>query len=106
VALDFQGRHDQAWEEQKDEAELLADASDLGCYDGGEFHERSEVVGGEQRQEKRRGTTTVRLFIAGRSSSGFDSTRRRCHGDDDVPGREEAAQNARWRQRRGAGGKR
>jgi len=106
VALDFQGRHDQAWEEQKDEAELLADATDLGCYDGGEFRERSEVVGDEQRQERKRGTTTVRLFIAGRSSSGFDSTRRRCHGDDDVPGREEAAQNARRRQWRGAGGKR
>ena len=56
--------------------ELLADANDLGCYDDGKFHERSEVVGGEQRQERRRGTTTVRLFIAGRSSSGFDSTRR------------------------------
>ena len=106
MALDCQERHDQAWEEQKDEAELLADATDLGCYDGGEFHERSEVVCGEQRQEKRRGTTTVRLFIAGRSSSGFDSTRRRCHGDDDVPGHEEAAQNARRRWRRGAGGKR
>jgi len=106
VALDFQGRHDQAWEEQKDEAELLADATDLGCYDGGEFHERSEVVGDEQRQERRRGTTTVRLFIAGRSSSSFDSTRQRCHGDDDVPGHEEVAQNAQRRQRRGAGGKR
>ena len=86
VALDFQGRHDQAWEEQKDEAKLLADATDLGCYNGGEFRERGEVVGGEQRQERKRGTTTVRLFIAGRSSSGFDSTRRRRHGDDDVPG--------------------
>ena len=75
VALDFQGRHDQAWEEQKDEAELLADATDSTRYDDGEFCERSEVVGGEQRQEKRRGTTTVRLFIAERSSSGFDSTR-------------------------------
>ena len=106
MALDFQGQHDQAWEEQKDEAELLADATDSRRYDGGEFCERSEVVDGEQRQEKRRGTTTVRLFIAGRSSSGFDSARRRCHGDEDVPGRKEAAQNARRRQRRGAGGKR
>jgi len=53
VVLDFQGRHDQAWEEQKDEAELLADATDLGCYDGGEFHERSEVVGGEFHGEQR-----------------------------------------------------
>ena len=49
MALDCQERHDQAWEEQKDEAELLADATDLGCYDGDEFHERSEVVGSEQR---------------------------------------------------------
>ena len=73
MTLDFQGRHDQAWEDQKDKAELLVDATDLGCYDGGEFCERSEVIVGEQRQEKRRGTTTVRLFIAGRSSSGFDS---------------------------------
>ena len=106
MALDFQGRHDQAWEDQKDKAELLADATDLGCYDGGEFCERSEGVGGEQRQERRRGTTTVRLFIAGRSSFGFDRTRRRCHVDDDVPGRKEAAQNAQRRQWRGAGGKR
>ena len=106
MALDFQGQHDQAWEEQKDEVELLADATDLGCYDGGEFRERSEVVGGEQRQERGRGTAMVRLYIAGRSSSGFDSTRRRCHDDDDVPGHEEAAQNAQRRQWRGAGGKR
>ena len=49
MALDFQGRHDQAWEEQKDEAELLADATDSRCYDGGEFCERSEVGGDEQR---------------------------------------------------------
>ena len=106
MALDFQEQHDQAWEEQEDEAELLADATDSRRYDGGEFCERSEVVVGEQRQEKRRGTTTVRLFIAGRSSSGFDSARQIRHGDEDVPGREEAAQNARRRQRRGAGGKR
>ena len=92
---DCQEHHDQALEEQKDEAELLADATDLGCYDGGEFRERSEVVGDEQRQERKRGTTTVRLFIAGRSSSGFDSARRRCHGDEDVPRHEEAAQNTR-----------
>ena len=46
------------------------DATDLGCYDGGEFREHSEVVGGEQRQERKRGTTMVRLFIAERSSSG------------------------------------
>ena len=76
MALDFQEQHDQAWEEQEDEAELLADATDSRRYDGGEFCERSEVVVDEQRQERRRGTTTVRLFIAGRSSSGFDSTRR------------------------------
>ena len=74
MALDFQEQHDQAWEEQEDEAELLADATDSRCYDGGEFCERSEIVGGEQRQEKKRGTTTVRLFIAGGKSSGFDST--------------------------------
>ena len=102
VALDFQEQHDQAWEEQEDEAELLADATDSRCYDGGEFCERSEIVGGEQRQEKKRGTTMVRLFIAGGNSSGFDSTRRRRHGDEDMPGREEAAQNAQaevWRRR-------
>ena len=104
MALDFQGRHDQALEEQKDEAELLADATDSGCYDGGEFRKRSEVVGDEQRQERRRGTTTVRLFIAGMSSPGCDSARRRCHGDGDVPARGKAAQNARRRQLRGAGG--
>ena len=106
MALDFQEQHDQAWEEQEDEAELLADATDSRCYDGGEFCERSEGVGGEQRQERRRGTTTVRLFIAGMSSPGCDSARRRCHGDGDVPARGKAAQNARRRQRRGAGGKR
>ena len=49
MALDFQGRHDQAWEEQKDEAELLADATNLGCYDSSEFRERSEVIDDEQR---------------------------------------------------------
>ena len=49
VALDFQERHDQAWEEQEDEAELLANATDSRCYDGGEFCEHSEVVDGEQR---------------------------------------------------------
>ena len=64
MALDFQGRHDQAWEEQKDEAELLADATDSECYDGGEFRERSEVVGGEQRQERGRGTATVTCLLA------------------------------------------
>ena len=106
VALDFQGRHDQAWEDQKDKAELLADATDLGCYDGGKFPERSEVVDDEQRQARKRGMTTVRLFIAGMSSPGCDSARRRCHGDGDVPARGKAAQNARRRQWRGTGGKR
>ena len=106
MALDFQGRHDQAWEDQKDKAELLADATDLGCYDGGEFCERSEGVVGEQRQERRRGTTTVRLFIAGMSSPGCDSARRRCHGDGDVHACGKAAQNARRRQLRGGGSKR
>ena len=91
MALDFQGRHDQAWEDQKDKAELLADATDLGCYDGGEFCERSEGVGDEQRQERRRGTTTVRLFIAGMSSPGCDSARQRRHGDGDVPAHGKAA---------------
>ena len=103
MALDFQGRHDQAWEEQKDKAELLADATDLGCYDCGEFRERSEVIGGEQRQERKRGTTTVQLFIAARSSSGFDSTRRRCHGDGSVSPRVEATKKVSGKQLGGGG---
>ena len=47
--------------------------------------------------------TTVRLFIAGRSSSGFDSTRRRCHGDGSVSPRVKAVKKVDGKQLGGGG---
>jgi hypothetical protein len=98
VALDCQGRGDQSWKEQQGKAEVLADAIGSGCYDEDVFRERGGVVGGKKRRERRRLTAAVRLFIAGKSSSGFESTRRRCHDDGDVPACEEAVRDDRRRQ--------
>ena len=48
VVLDFQERHDQAWEEQEDEAELLAKAIGPRHYVENELRERRQDTGGEQ----------------------------------------------------------
>ena len=47
MALDFQERHDQAWEEQEDEAELLAKAIGPRHYVENEWRERGQDTGGE-----------------------------------------------------------
>ena len=52
MALDFQGRHDQAWEEQKDKAELLAKAIGPRYYGEDELRECGQDTGGEQSTEK------------------------------------------------------
>jgi len=57
VALDFQERHDQAWEEQEDEAELLAKAIGPRHYVENEWRERGQDTGGEQSTGKLRMTT-------------------------------------------------
>ena len=57
MALDFQERHDQAWDEQEDEAELLVDATDSGRYDGDELRECGQDTGGEQSTENSELTT-------------------------------------------------
>ena len=55
--LDFQERHDQAWEEQEDEAELLAKAIGPRHYVENELRERGQDTGGEQSMGKFRLTT-------------------------------------------------
>jgi len=57
VALDFQERHDQAWEEQEDEAELLAKAIGPRHYVENELRERRQDTGGEQSTRKFQLTT-------------------------------------------------
>ena len=56
MALDFQERHDQAWEEHEDEAELLAKAIGPRYYGEDELRECGQDTGGEQSTEKLRMT--------------------------------------------------
>ena len=61
--------------------------------DGGYGERRSRAEG-----EMGGTTVAMRLFIAGMSSPGCDSARRRRHGDGDVPARGKAARTDRRRQ--------
>ena len=75
AALDFQERHDRAWDEQEDEAELLAKAIGPRYYGEDELRECGQDTGGEQSTEKLRNDDGVLLFIARRRACGVDSTR-------------------------------
>ena len=75
AALDFQERHDQAWKEQEDEAELLAKAIGPRYYGENELRECGPISRRRGVDGKTPNDDGVLLFIARRRAYGVDSTR-------------------------------